>query len=95
MCRCVNRFNEVTGWSADVIPLQFAFQAPCCSRWFDCGECHAERSDHRLAAARELAFLCKACGKPFRKDLQALGEEDERCPHCANTLSVVVASTDR
>ncbi|KAJ0396738.1 hypothetical protein P43SY_009693 [Pythium insidiosum] len=54
-------------------------QAPCCKRWFDCGECHFELSDHALVAAPELVFLCKRCRQPFRKDLVAFGVEDERC----------------
>lgn len=68
--------------------LQFAFRAPCCGRWFDCSECHFELSDHRLAAAAELALLCRACEQPFRKILAALGAEDEACPHCAAPLVV-------
>ncbi|GAB9468931.1 hypothetical protein Gpo141_00006227 [Globisporangium polare] len=68
--------------------VQFAFQAPCCRRWFDCSECHFELSDHRLAAAAELAMLCRTCETPFRKDLTALGSEDEACPHCAAVLNV-------
>uniref|UniRef100_K3X695 CHY-type domain-containing protein n=1 Tax=Globisporangium ultimum (strain ATCC 200006 / CBS 805.95 / DAOM BR144) TaxID=431595 RepID=K3X695_GLOUD len=66
---------------------QFAFQAPCCHRWFDCSECHFELSpDHRLGLATELALLCRACNKPFRKDLTAFGLDDETCPHCENLL---------
>ncbi|KAJ0401559.1 hypothetical protein ATCC90586_002867 [Pythium insidiosum] len=67
---------------------QCAFQAPCCKRWFDCGECHFELSDHALVAAPELVFLCKRCRQPFRKDLVAFGVEDEVCPHCENPLVV-------
>lgn len=70
--------------------MQFAFQAPCCCRWFDCSECHFELSDHRLAAAAEIAMVCRTCETPFRKNLTALGVEDEACPHCAAALVVPV-----
>ncbi|KAF1795597.1 Zinc finger, CHY-type [Phytophthora cactorum] len=59
---------------------------PCCNRWFDCSECHFELSDHRQQSAAEMAFICKQCRKPFRKDLTAFDEEDESCPHCGNGL---------
>ncbi|EGZ16275.1 hypothetical protein PHYSODRAFT_509953 [Phytophthora sojae] len=65
---------------------QVSFRAPCCSRWFDCSECHFELSDHRQQAAAEMAFVCKQCRNPFRKDLTAFDEEDESCPHCGNML---------
>lgn len=75
--------------------LQFAFQAPCCRRWFDCSECHFELSDHRLTAAAELAMLCRTCEIPFRKDLAAMGIEDEVCPHCTAALNVPVRPNNR
>ncbi|ETI56370.1 hypothetical protein F443_01115 [Phytophthora nicotianae P1569] len=65
---------------------QVSFQAPCCHRWFDCSECHFELSDHRQQSATEMAFVCKQCRKPFRKDLTAFDVEDESCPHCGNGL---------
>ncbi|KAL7692852.1 putative Zinc finger, CHY-type superfamily [Plasmopara halstedii] len=61
---------------------QVSFQAPCCKRWFDCSECHFEMSSHRQQWAAEMAFLCKQCSKPFRKDMVTFDEEDESCPHC-------------
>lgn len=39
-----------------------------------------------------MAFACKRCGSPFRKDLSAMGAEDERCPHCGNALVVEAAA---
>lgn len=31
-------------------------------------------------------MLCRACEKPFRKALAALGVEDESCPHCGTAF---------
>jgi len=39
-----------------------------------------------------MALACKRCGSPFRKDLRAMGAEDERCPRCGNALVVPVAA---
>lgn len=64
--------------------MQVAIRAPCCKKWFDCAECHAEQSDHRLAKTNEMTFLCKGCKKAFRKDMTAYEESDEYCPHCDN-----------
>ncbi|POM66611.1 Zinc finger protein [Phytophthora palmivora] len=66
--------------------VQVSFRAPCCNRWFDCSECHFELSDHRQQPQAEMAFVCKQCRNPFRKDLTAFDEEDESCPHCGNRL---------
>ncbi|DBA04524.1 TPA: hypothetical protein N0F65_011072 [Lagenidium giganteum] len=74
--------------------VQIAFRAPCCNRWFDCSECHYELSDHALDAAIELAFICKQCRKPFRKDMMLFGEEDERCPHCDNLFVLPAVMND-
>ncbi|TYZ58939.1 hypothetical protein PybrP1_010794 [[Pythium] brassicae (nom. inval.)] len=71
-----------------IVNATFAFQAPCCRRWFDCSECHFEATDHRLEAAAELALLCRACERPFRKILSALDAEDDSCPHCSAALVV-------
>ncbi|KZT56746.1 hypothetical protein CALCODRAFT_483748 [Calocera cornea HHB12733] len=67
-----------------VLNAQVAIRAPCCKLWFDCAECHAEKSDHRLRRTMEMVFLCKKCKKAFRKDMQEYDEQDEYCPHCDN-----------
>jgi transcription elongation factor Elf1 len=56
-------------------------------RWFDCAECHAENSDHRLQKSNVMTMVCKKCKKAFRKDvadMEAPDEADEYCPHCDN-----------
>src|SRR5436309_9556641 len=61
-----------------------SIRAPCCQRWFDCSECHAEVSDHQITKTIEMVFACKKCKKCFRKDMENFDETDEYCPHCDN-----------
>ncbi|KAI8609895.1 hypothetical protein BC830DRAFT_1148338 [Chytriomyces sp. MP71] len=63
---------------------QVSVRAPCCKKWFDCPECHAEASDHNLRKTAEMVFACKKCKKVFRKDLETFDEADEYCPNCDN-----------
>ena len=70
--------------SKHVLNAQVAVRAPCCRRFFDCPECHAETQDHRLAKTLELAFVCKKCRRAFRKDMTRFEAADEFCPHCDN-----------
>ncbi|GAA5845818.1 hypothetical protein JCM9279_002387 [Rhodotorula babjevae] len=67
-----------------ILNAQASIRAPCCKKWFDCAECHAEVSDHPLARMTEMAFLCKKCRKAFRKDMGQFEDSDEYCPHCDN-----------
>ncbi|KAL7422090.1 hypothetical protein Q5752_002733 [Cryptotrichosporon argae] len=67
-----------------VLNAQVAIRAPCCKKWFDCPECHAESQDHNLAKTMEMVFMCKKCKKAFRKDMTEYEEADEYCPHCDN-----------
>ncbi|WVQ73435.1 hypothetical protein IAR50_003007 [Cryptococcus sp. DSM 104548] len=67
-----------------ILNAQVAIRAPCCKKWFDCPECHAESQDHDLARTMEMVFLCKKCKKAFRKDMTEYEEADEFCPHCDN-----------
>ncbi|KAL1921231.1 uncharacterized protein VTP21DRAFT_10947 [Calcarisporiella thermophila] len=67
-----------------ILNAQVSIRAPCCKRWFDCAECHAETSDHPLRKTTEMVFACKKCKKAFRKDMSDYEEEDEYCPHCDN-----------
>ncbi|BGP11911.1 hypothetical protein JCM10049v2_007831 [Rhodotorula toruloides] len=67
-----------------ILNAQASIRAPCCKKWFDCPECHAEVSDHPLAKTTEMAFMCKKCRKAFRKDMSKYEEADEYCPHCDN-----------
>ena len=61
-------------------------RAPCCKKWFDCPECHAEYwgDDHELMPTMEMIFMCKKCKKAFRKEVSEFEEADEYCPHCDN-----------
>lgn len=70
--------------SKHVLNAQVAVRAPCCRRFFDCPECHAETQDHPLAKTLELAFVCKKCRRAFRKDMTRFEAADEFCPHCDN-----------
>ncbi|POY72076.1 hypothetical protein BMF94_4883 [Rhodotorula taiwanensis] len=75
-----------------ILNAQVAIRAPCCRKWYDCAECHGEQSDHPLAKAHEMAFLCKKCKKAFRKDMEVYEDSDEYCPHCDNHY-VIAAKT--
>jgi uncharacterized CHY-type Zn-finger protein len=67
-----------------ILNAQVSIRAPCCQRWFDCAECHAEVSDHVIRKVTEMVFACKSCKKTFRKNLVDYEESDEYCPHCDN-----------
>lgn len=67
-----------------ILNAQVSIRAPCCQKWFDCPECHAEVSDHQLRKTNEMTFICKKCKKAFRKDMTVYEESDEYCPHCDN-----------
>ena len=69
-----------------ILNAQVAVRAPCCKKWFDCPECHAEfwGEDHELMPTMEMIFLCKKCKKAFRKEVSEFEEADEYCPHCDN-----------
>ncbi|KEZ42529.1 hypothetical protein SAPIO_CDS5748 [Scedosporium apiospermum] len=67
-----------------ILNAQVSIRAPCCRKWFDCAECHAENETHPLRQQLELVFACKKCKKCFRKDAQEFEEADEYCPHCDN-----------
>ena len=67
-----------------ILNAQVSIRAPCCKKWFDCPECHAETQDHELEQTLEMVFMCKKCKKAFRKDVSEFEEADEYCPHCDN-----------
>ncbi|KAI0016940.1 zinc finger protein [Xylariomycetidae sp. FL0641] len=67
-----------------VLNAQVSIRSPCCKKWFDCAECHAETQKHELLRTFEMTFACKKCRKCFRKDAQEFEEADEYCPHCDN-----------
>ena len=56
--------------------LKVSVRAPCCKRWFDCPQCHAESAtDHKLLKIHELVMACKQCKKVFRKDSRYVERE--------------------
>jgi acetyl-CoA carboxylase beta subunit len=61
-----------------------AIRSPCCKKWFDCAECHAEQEQHPLLKSTDMTFACKKCRKCFRKEAAEFEEADEYCPHCDN-----------
>ena len=67
-----------------ILNPQVAIRAPCCKKWFDCAQCHEERSDHPIEKNQEIVMACKKCKKVFRKDAADFTEEDEYCPGCDN-----------
>ncbi|KAL2886199.1 putative zinc finger protein [Ceratocystis lukuohia] len=67
-----------------ILNAQVSIRAPCCRRWFDCAECHAEAEAHPIRQQSDMTFACKKCKKCFRKDAQEFEEADEYCPHCDN-----------
>ncbi|KAA8912451.1 hypothetical protein FN846DRAFT_903587 [Sphaerosporella brunnea] len=67
-----------------ILNVQVAIRSPCCKKWFECAECHAEKEDHPLKQTMEMVFACKKCKKCFRKDMNDYDESDEYCPHCDN-----------
>lgn len=79
-----------------VVNAQVSIRAPCCKKWFDCPECHAEQSDHPLQKTMEMQFACKKCKKCFRKDMTVWDDEsDSFCPHCDNCFVIeAVSQTD-
>ncbi|KAL5612972.1 hypothetical protein BROUX41_003950 [Berkeleyomyces rouxiae] len=70
--------------SKHILNAQVAIRAPCCRKWFDCADCHAESETHALRQQVDMTFACKKCKKCFRKDAQEFEEADEYCPHCDN-----------
>merc|ERR1712224_850521 len=75
-----------------ILNAQVSIRAPCCRKWFDCPECHAETQDHELERTTEMVFACKKCKKVFRKNIEEFEEADEYCPHCDNHF-VIEAKT--
>ncbi|KAH8928234.1 hypothetical protein BT69DRAFT_1237262 [Atractiella rhizophila] len=75
-----------------ILNAQVSIRAPCCRKWFDCPECHAENSDHNLLKTTEMTLACKKCKKVFRKDMGTFEESDEFCPRCDNHF-VIEAKT--
>ena len=63
-----------------ILNAQVAIRAPCCRKWFDCPDCHAEMTDHDLEKTLEMVFACKKCKKVFRKNVEEFEEADEYCP---------------
>ena len=58
-----------TGLSFALLHPQVSVRSPCCKKWFDCPECHAESESHELTKTTEMIFGCKKCKKVFRKDM--------------------------
>lgn len=75
---------EPTPGSKHILNAQVAIRAPCCRRWYDCAECHAETESHPISQRIDMVFACKKCKKCFRKDGEDFEESDEYCPHCDN-----------
>lgn len=71
-----------------VLNAQVYLQCRSCSKWFECAECHDERSAHCFVRRSELRMCCKACRRVFTHDLDHNSSGSERCPYCGNAWSV-------
>ena len=68
-------------------------QAPCCSRWFECTECHDEMmKTHTFEYCTRMRFTCKECHKCFNRNFQLFSEKDKYCDFC-NTQYVMPGIT--
>ncbi|ETN44692.1 uncharacterized protein HMPREF1541_10362 [Cyphellophora europaea CBS 101466] len=67
-----------------ILNAQVSIRSPCCRKWFDCAECHAETQSHKLLQTMEMIFMCKKCRKAFRKNMETWEDADEFCPNCDN-----------
>ncbi|RPB26957.1 hypothetical protein L211DRAFT_819875 [Terfezia boudieri ATCC MYA-4762] len=76
--------RRLTDSSKHILNAQVSIRSPCCKKWFDCAQCHAESEKHVLLQRTEMTFACKKCKKCFRKETQDWDESDEYCPHCDN-----------
>ncbi|KAF8741384.1 Enoyl-CoA hydratase/isomerase, partial [Rhizoctonia solani] len=76
-----------------ILNAQAAIRAPCCQKWFDCPECHAETSDHPIRKTTDMVFMCKKCRKAFRKDMAAFEESDEYSKRKYYTQKIIEAKT--
>ncbi|KAF2718956.1 hypothetical protein K431DRAFT_322022 [Polychaeton citri CBS 116435] len=82
-----------------ILNQQVSIRAPCCKRWFDCAECHAEITEkeasldqnkiHNIPPREEMELGCKKCKKVFRIRPAEFDEEaDGFCPRCDNQFYV-------
>jgi len=44
----INYADLRTVYSKHVLNAQVSIRSPCCRKWFDCAECHAEQENHPL-----------------------------------------------
>ena len=77
-----------------ILNVQVAIQAPCCGKWFDCPQCHAEQEDHDWQLNTIVSYSCKKCMKAFQKDMSSFEESDEYCPHCNNHFVIEAKLAD-
>lgn len=65
--------------------VQTQVYAPCCKKWFDCAQCHAEQEDHPIQKSDEVILVCKKCKKVFKIRYSEFDPEaDGYCPRCDN-----------
>ncbi|EXJ91904.1 hypothetical protein A1O3_00454 [Capronia epimyces CBS 606.96] len=41
-----------------ILNAQVSIRSPCCRKWFDCAECHAEQEDHPLMQSFDMRLRC-------------------------------------
>jgi uncharacterized CHY-type Zn-finger protein len=78
-----------------VLNAQVSIRAPCCKKWFDCAECHNERTDHELKKQPEMVLGCKKCRKVFRITVDDFEETDEYCPGCDNHYYIAAKTPEQ
>ncbi len=66
-----------------VLNSKVYFQAACCSKWFECSECHDEAiKSHKFEFASTMRLTCKTCRKCFNRDFTLFSEMDKFCSYC-------------
>ena len=76
-------FKDFVGMCRHILNSTVYIQAPCCSKWFECSECHDEHvKTHTFQFQPQMRFTCKVCNKCFNRDFQLFSEKDKFCDFC-------------
>lgn len=67
-----------------ILNTQCYIRAHCCSKWYECSECHDEREDHKFQTSRVMRFTCKNCRGCFEIDFLLFPDSDKKCKNCQN-----------
>ncbi len=56
--------------------------ASCCLKWYECSECHDDKSDHLFVFSKRVKLTCKSCRKRFDRDFEMFSAKDCFCNFC-------------